>query len=143
PTVGVLKAGGVPVTVGQMFTGSPTNLTYEPGAACDIASFVADGFTFTVTDTGSGPLLPMTTSGTIGITITPAIMFNGISFLSDHILRIGGTDNNDTITIDLSGSMLRAKLSTFTVLLPVSDVAEVRVYGRGGNDKITLNEAVP
>jgi hypothetical protein len=147
PTMGVLKSGGVAVTVGQRFTGSPTNLTYEPGGACDFGGVnVNDGFAFAVTDTGSGTLPAQTANGTVSITVTPAVAAGAVELDASGILRIGGTSDKDEIHVEQAsgGKQLKVKIKSQPDLtLQAANVSEVRIWGRGGNDHLHLKVEIP
>ncbi len=129
------------VRVGDSFAGPPT-LIYEPGAGREGEG--TDSFTFTVTDRGNpdGP-------GGVGLTSDPATVSVNIAqavaegrvTLEDGILRIGGTQYDDAILVTYSsdGQSLLVLLNSQIIYdVPVVEVQEVRVWGRSGNDIISL-----
>lgn len=134
PTQGVLKYNGVAVTVGQTFTGSPANLTYEPGAETE--GNTTDSFNFVVIDSDNLASNP----AAVSIAITKAVA-DGQVVLSGGILRIGGTAGNDVITVSRTSAGKFRVMFGLTVVsesVLVSGVTEIRAWGRGGNDIITL-----
>jgi VCBS repeat-containing protein len=154
---GVLRdAGGNPVEVGQTFVGPP-ELTFEPGAACDLSGSFP--FTFTVTDRGD-PDLPdgvglTSEPAAVRIEVEPAVGEGQITF-DDGIVRIGGTSLNDVILIThtCDNRYLKVMLVSYTLEcqwppiniqgvvisddIPLADVREVRAWGRAGNDIVSL-----
>jgi hypothetical protein len=134
PTKGILKYNGVAVTAGQTFTGSPANLTYEPGAETEGGT--ADSFKFVTID-AEGQL---SDPATVSIAITKAVA-DGQVVLSGGILRIGGTADSDLITVSkTSAGKVRVTfgLRVVSESIALSSVSEIRVWGRGGCDGIAL-----
>jgi VCBS repeat-containing protein len=142
PARGVFKdAAGNEVTAGQQFIGAPT-LSFEPGASCDmLGTFPLE---FTVTDRGDPD-----TPGTVGLTSDPAAVAinvvaavgEGTATLDGGILRIGGTSGDDSIVVArrCGGGNLTVLLNNQVVCdIPAAQVSEVRIWGRGGNDAISL-----
>jgi Ca2+-binding RTX toxin-like protein len=129
------------VTAGQQFIGAPT-LSFEPGASCDmLGTFPLE---FTVTDRGDPD-----TPGTVGLTSDPAAVAinvvaavgEGTATLDGGILRIGGTSGDDSIVVArrCGGGNLTVLLNNQVVCdIPAAQVSEVRIWGRGGNDAISL-----
>ena len=135
PTRGLLKRNGVPVQVGQTFTGSPTNLTYIPGAETE--GNTSDSFTFSVVDEDA-----LTSNvATVSINVTKAVADGTAVRGSDGILRIGGTSGIDVITISRTSTGMFRVLNGLRVIsdnIPVASVSEIRVWGREGVDGIAL-----
>jgi Ca2+-binding RTX toxin-like protein len=135
PTKGVLKRNGVAVSIGQTFTGSPSNLTYEPGA--ETQGGAADSFTFKVVDPQGLESAP----ATVSIGITKAVVDGAFVLGPGGILRIGGTAANDVITVTRTNTgKLKITFGKVTVSESIlaSAVSEVRVWGRAGADVITM-----
>jgi len=62
---------------------------------------------------------------------------------SNRILRVNGTDNSDAIRITLSASnadRLVVMMGDTSTAFDVSQVQRIFVYGKGGNDNISINE---
>jgi hypothetical protein len=123
------------VHVGDTFTGSRAlryQLTFAFGN-------VTDSFTYTVTDTGDPAGTPgnALTSATATISLTPPPA-------SDGIVRVGGTDANDTIIVDKNGTNLRVRLNSQTLSnsIPLTSVTQVRVFGRLGDDSVQISGVV-
>jgi hypothetical protein len=137
PTRGLLKFGSAAVTLGQVFTGSPAGLTYEPGAEFDGAG--TDAITFNVTD-----LQGLTSdAATVPITITKAVADGAVVLGADHVLRIGGTSGNDVIAVLPSCTNPGKLRVTFGLTIvadniPATGVSEIRIWGRGGSDAAGL-----
>lgn len=135
PAKGILKYNGVAVTVGQTFTGSPSNLTYEPGAETEGGT--TDSFTFTVIDGGNLASNP----ATVAIAINKAVADGAVVLGADGVLRIGGTSGNDLITVSRTSTgkfRVTFGLSIISESVPVTSVNEIRVWGRAGIDGIAL-----
>lgn len=129
------------VTVGQSFTGPPT-LVLHSGAAEEGPG--ADSFTFTVTDRGDpdgpGGLGLTSDPAAVAVDIAPAVAEGGVT-LEGGILRIGGTPHNDLILVThtCSGQRLVVLFNSQIVWdIPAAEVNEVRIWGRAGNDVISL-----
>jgi VCBS repeat-containing protein len=136
PTRGVLSSGTNPVKVGDTFTGPPT-LTYQ--AAVGLDDVGADGFGYTVTDSAN-----QTTAGSVPITVQKAVADGTAVLGADGVLRVGGTAGADVITVALVRSrgdkFVQVTLgSTIIGTFDRSAVQEVRVWGRDGNDQISIN----
>jgi VCBS repeat-containing protein len=126
---------GAPVRVGSRFTGGPT-LVYEPGAARE--GIGSDGFTYTVTDSGGGTGA-LSAKGTVSIGITKAVADGTVTIDSAGVVRIGGTSGNDTILATRYGNSLQVQVNRHIVsTIPLGKVKELRVWGRAGDDKITV-----
>ncbi|MBL8798099.1 MAG: calcium-binding protein, partial [Planctomycetia bacterium] len=134
PTLGVLlDANGTVVSVGDTFVGSLTELTYQLRFAFGQAS---DSFTYTVTDSGDP-------DGTLDNALISDLATVNIELPagSDGIVRVGGTDGDDTIVVThpSSGDNLEVSLNGDIVgTLPRASVTEVRVFGRAGEDAVIL-----
>ena len=141
PDHGLLSHATTPVDVGDTFIGPPT-LTYEPGLCAEPG---ADSFGFTVTDTGDPTGTPgnLLTSDAAGVTlnVTPAVADGSLSF-SNGVLRIGGTGGTDTVTVSRSGPNLIVSGSV-TGQVPLAEVTEIRAWGRGGDDALSINVDIP
>ncbi len=140
PQNGVLIYQGAAVHAGDTFTGSPTDLTYAPGAANDNST--GDSFTFAVTDTGDGNSASLTSNvANVAISIDRAAP--GTATLGeDGILRIGGSDGNDNISVTANGAYLKVGMNGQTLsdgAILLGDVSEVRVWSRAGDDQIDLS----
>jgi Ca2+-binding RTX toxin-like protein len=144
PTRGVLLYNGSPVVANQTITGSGTaGLTYASGSVLEGAG--TDSFAYMVTDTGdpAGTPANVLTTGPIpvNIAITKAVADGTWSF-TDNILRVGGTAGDDKeIKIEKAGGeTVRVKIgsSTFNTNVPISAVAEIHIWGRGGDDNIQV-----
>jgi hypothetical protein len=141
PSHGVLlDPSGVPVDVGSTFTGPPT-LVYQPATTCD--ELAADGFTFVVTDEGVAGAAPLaSTPATIDISVVPAIADATIAIDAEGIVRIGGTANDDDILVTHSadGNFLEISFggSIVSDSIPLADAKELRIWARGGNDRVEL-----
>jgi uncharacterized delta-60 repeat protein len=135
PASGTLTYQGAAVSAGDTFTGSPSDLVYHTGAASDVA--VSDSFSFTVSDGGDGASAPLTTQANVEISIDRQEA--GSVTVADGILRITGTDADDSITVTNEGEHLEVVLNGQTVSNSVlaSEVNEIRIWGRGGNDVIS------
>lgn len=107
---------------------------YTPGAVREGEGL--DAFQFTVTDDGSPPL---SDSGTVAIAITCAVGEGQITF-TDGILRVGGTSGDDVIVVSQNSGYVWVNGTYVTDansnLILVSSIAEIRVWGRGGDDAI-------
>ena len=139
PTDGTVTHNGDELEVGDTFTGPPS-LVYEPGVA---STALSDSFGFTVTDGGDpdgNPGDPPITSSeaTIDITITKAVADGDVT-LNNGILRVGGTSGNDDIDIHPSGADMHIHINGSLVTVPKVDVTEIRVWGREGNDRISVD----
>jgi Ca2+-binding RTX toxin-like protein len=135
PLLGILKHNGVAVAAGQTFVGSPTGLTYEPGAEQEGAA--ADSFNFSVTD-GAGHV---SDQATVSIDIVKAVADGSVVLGTGGILRVGGTAGTDVISISRTSTGKFRVMYGLTVVsdtIPVASVSEIRVWGRGGNDGIAL-----
>ena len=132
----LLNGDGQTVLVGDTFTGSPLALTYQLPFAF---GNVTDSFTYTVSDTGD----PAGTPGN-ALTSSPATIMLSTPAGSDGIVRVGGTDANDTIVVDKAGTNLRLRLNGQTVTndIPLASVTQVRVFGRSGDDSIQVTGVV-
>jgi hypothetical protein len=138
PTEGQLSTtGGVLVDVGDTFVGAPT-LVYEPGAARE--GIGSDGFSYSVTDAGPGDAL--SDDAAVSIDITKAVADGEVTIDGSGVVRIGGTSGNNHILVSrtLFGSKLQVRIDGDLVSgdLPLSEVQEIRAWGREGNDKITV-----
>jgi Ca2+-binding RTX toxin-like protein len=143
PASGVLTLGGAPVQVGDTFVGPPS-LLYEPAAG---SGATGDSFTFTVTDRGdpdNAPGDPAETSAAATVTINVnAAVPGGAAVLTDGILRVGGGGANDTVLVDrINATTLRVSINGANTDFPLADVTEIRIWGRDGNDTITINSNV-
>jgi len=129
------------VHAGDTFTGPPT-LIYEPGAGREGAG--TDSFTFTVTDRGNpddpGGVGLTSDPATVSVNIVPAVGEGQVT-LENGILRIGGTQHDDLILVTHScnGQRLVVLLNSQLIYdIPAAEVHEVRVWGRAGNDIVSL-----
>lgn len=144
PTKGILKAGGVAVTLNQTFAGSPSNLTYESGATNDGPT--PDSFTYVVIDSGSPALA--SAAATVSITQTKAVADGVVTIDSAGVVRVGGTSGNDAINIDVITKnrtptlRVRRGSQTVTDTIPLFSVTEVRAWGREGNDCVNVEARV-
>jgi Ca2+-binding RTX toxin-like protein len=137
PTQGQLSTqSGAAVHVGDQFTGAPT-LAYEPGAARDGAG--NDSFDYIVTDS-TGVAGALSDNANVAVTINKAVADGKVTVDSIGIVRVGGTSGNDNIVATRSGSKLLVKINGKTVSsnTALSNVKEIRAWGRGGNDKISV-----
>ena len=137
PTQGLLSTrNGTPVQVGDRFKG-PETLVYEPGAAREGTG--SDGFKYTVTDAG-GSAGAVSDEATVTLNITKAVDDGKVAVDSSGIVRIGGTSGNDNIVASRSGNKLQVKINGKVVSSNTSlgSVREIRVWGRGGNDNISI-----
>lgn len=140
PTSGSLTFGGNPVSVGDTFVGPPS-LDFVPAAGSNATSA---SFTFTVTDRGDpdnapGDAAETSAPATVTINIAPAVAGGSVT-LSDGIVRVGGTNNGDTMLVErINASTLRVTLNGVATNLPLASVTEVRVWGRSGADIITVD----
>jgi Ca2+-binding RTX toxin-like protein len=145
PTRGTLKYAGSPVTVGQTIVGSPSDLLYEAGTGFDGAG--SDSFTFDVTDSGDPVPTPdnVITTGpvTASISITPALDPSTFEDLRSGVLRVTGGAGDDTIDVTKVGTDIKIVMGINAFTTPLSEVSELRIWGRGGNDRITINSGLP
>jgi Ca2+-binding RTX toxin-like protein len=129
------------VAVGDTFTGPPT-LTFEPGLCAEPGS---DSFAFTVTDTGdpAGTAGNVLTSDEAAVTlnVTPAVADGSLLF-ANGVLRIAGTGAADTITVSRFGTNL-VVAGAVNGQVPIAQVSEIRIWGRGGSDVLTVNVNIP
>jgi hypothetical protein len=148
PTRGLLTFNGVPVVVAQQIFGSPADLVYEASIAFEGAG--TDTFQFSVTDTGDpagAPALPLgaplTVASAATINVTKAVPDGQIILDANGILRVGGSNAVETVSIFKSANQQpvlkvtttnRPGLNSYTS--PLTDVTEIRVWTRGGNDKV-------
>jgi hypothetical protein len=133
PSQGQLTTqSGTLVQIGDAFTGAPT-LIYEPGAAREGTG--TDSFNYVAKDAGG-----LTDDAKVSINVTKAVDDGKFTIDSAGIVRIGGTNNNDEIWATRSGSKLQVKINGRTVSsnTSLSKVKEIRAWGRGGNDKISV-----
>jgi VCBS repeat-containing protein len=137
PAQGQLSHAGTPIGVGDTFIGPPT-LTYEPGAARE--GIGNDSFGYTVTDVAA-PGASLSDEAVVAIGITQAAA-DGQVTVDGGVVRVGGTSGNDDILITrtLFGSKLQVRIGGQLVsgATPLADVHDIRVWSRGGNDKITV-----
>jgi hypothetical protein len=112
---------------------------YEPGAAREGVG--SDGFTYTVKDGGS-PAGPLSDAATVAISITKAVANGQVTVDADGVVRVGGTSGKDKIVISrtLFGNKMQVRINGQLVggNTKLNDVSEIRVWGRGGNDKISV-----
>jgi autotransporter-associated beta strand protein/VCBS repeat-containing protein len=98
------------------------SFTYTPGVETD--GVALDTFTYTVRD-GQG--------GTSNATVTIHLLrYSGVT-RDGGILRVGGTAGADTITIS------NGKLLVNATEYSLSGVTEIHIWGRSGNDRISLD----
>lgn len=136
PAVGTLRtSGGVVVHVGDTFVGSPTDLVFELG----FASGYSDGdavatFTYTVTDTGD--------NGAVPITSGPATVTLRAPDNSAGVVRVGGTDGNDTIVVSKFGTnQVRVTVNgSVKATLPFATMTQIRAFGYAGDDTFQLTD---
>jgi uncharacterized delta-60 repeat protein len=144
PTRGTLFHNGVPVALGDTFTGSPNGLTYQAGAACEGAGTAS--FIFTVTDRGdpdtAGVVGLTSAPGTVNINLTPAVADGRATVDSNGVVRIGGTSADDVIIITHTSDNQNLKVTINGVVVSntilLRDVSEIRAWGRAGNDRIEV-----
>jgi Ca2+-binding RTX toxin-like protein len=128
------------VQIGDTFTGAPT-LIYEPGAARDGTG--SDSFKYAVIDSG-GSAGGLSDEGLVSVSITKAVADGKVTVDSKGIVRVGGTSGKDDIVITRTGSGSNTKLlvkingKTVSSNFKLSSVKEIRAWGRGGNDKISV-----
>ena len=141
PSHGVLldPSSGL-VDVGAAFI-SPPSLVYQPSATRD--EFAGDSFAFVVTDGGANGAAPITSApATIDISVIPAIADGVITIDSDGIVRIGGTASDDDIIVThtADGDFLEISVggSVVSNSIPLADTNELRIWVRGGNDRVEL-----
>jgi Ca2+-binding RTX toxin-like protein len=135
PSRGVLKYNGVPVSLGQSFTGSPSSLRYEVGA--EVEGGTTDSFTFTATDEQGLE----SAAATVAININKAVADGAVVLGSDGILRIGGTAGPDLITVSRTSTgkfRVTFGLKIVSETIPVASVSEIRIWGRAGIDALAL-----
>jgi autotransporter-associated beta strand protein len=133
-TLAVIAVNGSSAGVGQPVAtghGSVTiyadgSFTYTSGADSQAAE---DSFTYTISDGNGG-----TATATVTITI---VQYAGVS-VADGILRFGGLEGNDVVSISGSDLIVNG------VAHSLAGVTEVRIWGRDGDDLIDLTGlAVP
>jgi Ca2+-binding RTX toxin-like protein len=127
---------GVLVEAGNTFTGPPT-LIYEPGAAREGTG--SDSFKYTVTDSG-GSAGALSDDAGVNLSLKKAVDDGKVTIDSKGIVRVGGTSSKDDIVIMRSGTKLLVKINGKTVSSSTSltSVREIRAWGRGGNDRISV-----
>src|SRR5262249_44123591 len=142
PTEGTLLHNGVPVQIGDTFTGADAVFSYAPGVGREGAG--SDAFTFVVTDTGdpAGSQGNALTSSpaTVSIDIVTAVAPGTVPQDGNGVVRIGGTDGDDDIVISAQDGYLLVLLNG-TVLsdnIPLGSITEVRAWGYAGNDDIAV-----
>jgi hypothetical protein len=130
----LLRPDGTAAHVGDTFTGSPTNLTYDLQFAF---GNVTDTFTYTATDTGAPP-----GSGTNALTSAPATVTINTPANSAGIVRVGGTASADTIVVapTTNGKNLQVTFNGQIIsnTIALTSITGIHIYGQGGNDAIQL-----
>lgn len=130
PAAGAVRraADGTPVAVGAVLPAG-TELVYRLDLAVGV---VSHALRFTVTD-ADGAVSPV---GTVTLATSP----NDVG-----VVRVGGTDGNDTLAVAPSGADLRFTRGRAVVAaVPAADVTRVVLAGRGGDDRLRLTGlAVP
>jgi hypothetical protein len=137
PTQGLLSTRtGTPLKVGDRFTG-PTSLVYQPGIGREGAG--SDSFQYTVTDNGADAGA-LSDDATVTLTVNKAVDDGKVTIDAAGIVRIGGTSGNDEILATRSGRRLQVKINGQVVNSStlVSSIHEIRVWGRAGNDRISI-----
>jgi Ca2+-binding RTX toxin-like protein len=93
-----------------------------------------------VSDAGPGD--PLSDDAAVTIGITKAVADGQVTIDDNGVVRIGGTSGNNHIMVTrtLFGSKLQVRIDGELVSgdTPLSEVQEVRAWGREGNDKITV-----
>ena len=137
PSQGQLStASGVPVLVGDRFTGPPT-LTYEPGAARE--GDRQRNFMYTVTDSG-GSAGALSDAATVTVTIKKAVDDGKVTVDANGIVRIGGTAATTISWRRAPAANCRSRSTARSVSsnTSLSSVREIKAWGRGGNDKVSV-----
>ena len=120
---GTVFANGVPVTLGQTFTGSPVALTYS--APTVIFGNFTDSFGFSVTDPSN-----LTTTSTVSLSLAAP---------APGVAQIYGSSGNDTIVASNSSGNLQVTVNGVTYsVAAVGSVSQIKVAGGNGNDTIEL-----
>jgi hypothetical protein len=99
PANGVLKMGATTLLFGSTFTGSPTNVTYQPNANFN----GSDSFKFKVTDTGDGSSAALDSDEvTVSITVNAV---NDPPFFNSILDQVPITDAfvSQTLVVDITG----------------------------------------
>ena len=137
-------------TVGDGIGGSAVLLAdghtaqYEVGAGCEGVG--AGSFTFTVTDRGdpdhpdTSPEDRASSAATISVDIIPAVSEGEVS-IDAGIVRIGGTSADDVIIVTHTADGQNLEVTVNGVVedsILLADVAEIRAWGRAGNDYVEL-----
>ena len=117
---------GLPVSLGQQFTGSPSALTYNLGPVT--FGSLTDSFSYIVTDT-------------LGLSSAPATATFTTPTGSEGIVRVEGTLGNNAFDVQPAsdGVHLQVTLNGTVVskTIPLASISQIRVFGQGGNDALT------
>lgn len=132
---GTVSQGGVPVELGQTFQGTPQLEFAFSVDASDPFGLIH----YTVTDNGS----PALTSEEAYVLFYPtaSVGQGEVTIDANGVVRIGGTNNSDSIVVKSQGGKLNVKLngSTISNSIPIGSVNEIRGWGYDGDDDFSIN----
>ncbi|MCA9011876.1 MAG: HYR domain-containing protein [Planctomycetaceae bacterium] len=140
PTMGALiDAEGNVVEVGDRFTADLTSLRYQLRYAFGNA---VDSFRFAVADSGN-PSVTVTNT----LISEPATVTINLPADSGGVLRIGGTDDADNISVAPGGDGLSLDVIVNDVQMSntpsISDISVVSIFGGDGDDFIEITSISP
>ncbi|MGE0757009.1 MAG: matrixin family metalloprotease, partial [Pirellulaceae bacterium] len=157
PTFGVLMRGGVPVVVGQSFTGPPADLQFELAADCDCPS-ARTSFTFRVIDagdpdgSGNGQLVSALATVSLNVLIGFGLAGDPAAIQIDEeghvtILGTGGADSiqlaespEGRLTVN---SQIATDAQNFPAGIPVDNIQSLEVRGGAGDDYFDVGIQLP
>ncbi len=68
-----------------------------------------------------------------------ALAFSGVYHLNQQPLMVFGSNSNDSSVVSATGTNLRLVFNGQTTLYPSANVSQIVMYGRGGNDILSVN----
>ena len=122
---GTLYKAGVPVTLGQTFTGSPVGFTYQ--APSVVLGNFTDSFSFSVADLGGG----LTTS-TASLSLANPAPGEAIIFGAAGDNTILASNNGGNLQVTLNGVVNNTSI-------PVNSITQLDVVGGGGVNTFAIS----